>query len=1168
MNWTGGRLQRSKANAKTLVKTQKQHFAKARLRLHNGLPTQSPLTLSVSHRQYRHDAGMEDDMPIGDDHRYRKRSCSHGAFHDKHTGRFHSHGSKHHKPNSFDEPQPKRGRPEDPLDSEHGDISAMASEVSRHGHNTTWETKPNQAGVVDHYCKSTATEANTLQNVKRKLLEKPDWMGLSAAQPLKMRFTAVEEMENIGKRRKLTKADIERAAADQLHSRFHPAVNRHHHMGKHGSNASILHTEDASVRIGANIHQTQATPRLASREQPTPNASQSVSTESMLLDLFDGEASVLDQIRKAEVLRPRDGQHLLSPRLWNQGETGLAFPDSDRVSKYKESHSIPSREYASSEKERSALDIERTLPTLDQLRDSKNFDELKAKSASGSSKGLSFPPPPLPRPMAQKEIVKNGDESCRQHIPSSSDDRARSVDKDSFAQQKSSSCGNFRKGHNTRADPTKSSTEFWSKYNSQSMSQTHVEMHDRSYPSDSGEQPHLPMNLDAPFERTTAAGTSAAKPGCQEGFVEVSLPRPVFTLEHQVSDEAIAKSRMDASQSLPLDLLKNTDSIVMASSTTRLDPFLTKSPRRPSHYGVSPHHSGPLSNRRGDVPTFKTPPRNATILDRGILDVRSTIDRSLKLLNNKRRSPSQYGPEISLPKNVMTRLFRPALLNDLLNSRRVQHYDNHLSGSSSRSSCTALAKDQEGNENEARMESVIPGFNEVRNAFKFQPTIRRRKANGKDRSSHKIPEAGEMMGSDKRTWTPQSIRVAQTTNPAKSIHTFANSVLYRADDLPPSRGMIGIEPLETDFVTQMSPMEGKLDEHLENVSFYKNAARNARSYVPAPSLLSRSPRPLQSAANVAHAYSSSLDTMPFRQVTGTLFRDVQDARVGEQKWTSPGYEWLPGSRSTCRQPLQVPTDMPVVCTQKFTLTPQAKRKRSNSSPNSPRPDLCRLSSPRPDLARANHNDTRTLGTQEQSMISFPSNDTLIRVKPHDSKSDNCWTTTSGFLNLSPAFSVERAHCSLVEAVQRNQTAESFPMYQESTAEEEQNPSTPGTRDTAIFDEHPLADEDALHMLSTDTFGAYSGSQGSASSNAEPLPFLHNIHTGRGQLSTFKKPTHFVGRKVTAWGRSDCFEPPLLGYREIRPLKRRTSVVGKCKMPNNPIFGGDFVAEDIESMSNM
>lgn len=44
MNWTGGRLQRhSKANANTTLKTQRQHFAKARLQQQNGRALQSPM---------------------------------------------------------------------------------------------------------------------------------------------------------------------------------------------------------------------------------------------------------------------------------------------------------------------------------------------------------------------------------------------------------------------------------------------------------------------------------------------------------------------------------------------------------------------------------------------------------------------------------------------------------------------------------------------------------------------------------------------------------------------------------------------------------------------------------------------------------------------------------------------------------------------------------------------------------------------------------------------------------------------------------------------------------------------------------------------------------------------------------------------------------------------
>lgn len=49
--------------------------------------------------------------------------------------------------------------------------------------------------------------------LKKCLLEKKDWVGLSPTRPLQMKFTPIEEKERIGKRRKLSKADEARNTA-------------------------------------------------------------------------------------------------------------------------------------------------------------------------------------------------------------------------------------------------------------------------------------------------------------------------------------------------------------------------------------------------------------------------------------------------------------------------------------------------------------------------------------------------------------------------------------------------------------------------------------------------------------------------------------------------------------------------------------------------------------------------------------------------------------------------------------------------------------------------------------------------------------------------------------------------------------------------------------------
>jgi hypothetical protein len=462
MNWTGGRLQRSKANANTIIKSQKHHFVKARLRLQNELSPRSPFASSVTHGQHDHDTEMQDDISVGDNHRRRKRSHHRDAFPDEHTNGLHSPRWRQHYYDSTDEPQRKRRRSQGSPDRRGDKGLATATEGTRCVSNTPRETALGLTGVLNDKLESPGAEASTLQNVKRNLLKRSDWTGLSATRPAKMVFATVREMENIGKRRQIPEPGVRRKAGARRDSNFHPAINRHPLVDQNGSNTSVLHTEKASVRIGSNIHRTQTTPQLSNREWSTPHASQSASTESMLLDKFDGGASLLDHIQKVkEALRPTDSQHSLSPKIPTeiprQGEKRPAFPHSGQVHPFKDSQFPRLQAHASSSKERSELDSRRILPSLDQLRDIKNFDELKAGSAVRPSQGLTFLPQFSHRSTMQKEVLGNGqsgDESSSivngWRLLPSCDDSNQSANQDSVVEQTQSHPMIFRQSQATR----------------------------------------------------------------------------------------------------------------------------------------------------------------------------------------------------------------------------------------------------------------------------------------------------------------------------------------------------------------------------------------------------------------------------------------------------------------------------------------------------------------------------------------------------------------------------------------------------------------------------------------------------------------------------------------------------------------------------------------------
>ena len=277
MNWTGGHLQRSKANASRTVKTQKQHFAKTRLRSQNGGAIRSSIALFASHGQRGYNAEREGGMPIGGHRGPRKRPCPQQGFQHEHPDQFGIQASRHLDHTLIGDSPPKRRRYDAPLDGVGSHLVSTGTSIDRQGHNLARRRKPSSTSIISSTSKFTAAKENTLQSIKRELLKTPDWMGLSAARPLKITFTPVEEMEKICKRRKIKITDEQSTARAQPTSVLCPAISRHRHrrrIGQCGSSASLQQTQDASIRIGGTIHQTQETPWLSSKEWPSPNTAQ------------------------------------------------------------------------------------------------------------------------------------------------------------------------------------------------------------------------------------------------------------------------------------------------------------------------------------------------------------------------------------------------------------------------------------------------------------------------------------------------------------------------------------------------------------------------------------------------------------------------------------------------------------------------------------------------------------------------------------------------------------------------------------------------------------------------------------------------------------------------------------------------------------------------------
>jgi hypothetical protein len=832
MNWTRGR-QRPKVNANSLVKTQKQCFAKARLRLDNGRSSRPPFTFCVSHGPLGHDMEMPHDPSINGYHQHRKRSPSQETFQEEHTNGFSSPNSSHHH-NSSDEQRQRRQRPGRPPGSGRDGVPATTSEDARHVQKAKRENSSGQTSTADHNRKSAIAEANTLQDTKRNLLKKSDWMGLSAARPLKMAFATAQEMESIGKRRKITETDRRMKAVALQDPKSYPTANCHRRVSNNRNKASTPHTEDAGIRIGVDIHQTWTTPLLTNGGRPTPDGSASASTASMLLGSFDWAESVLGPRQSAECASPLTGnQPGYSPKISVQDKAWPALPITVRADKCEDSHFLSNHACASSPKSPSKADTEPMLPTLDQLRDSKSFDEVKARSASGSLKVPTLSPLSLFRLMSPKDVTHDGhgvDNSSSavkdRRLLQSYEDLSQSAGKGCSAEQKLSHCHESIGNQGVWYHPKEVSSRLRADNPSDSIPQAKLQLPNPGRPTNV-KHSNLFSQFDMSTERTTAHETAAAHQGRLRKSIEGYVCRPVCTLE-QVSDEAITKSHMDAFQSSSFDFRTNGDSIRTTSSTTKSNSSWITTPVRPSQEGGFLHNTEPLHSGSAELTPSRTPTRFVSRSKSKSVRTITTKNRGFNLLNDTMQAPRRTSSRAVNHQSVTPSQFRATTFNRVPGTRRVRPYNSHPGYTPCPLSWWGTTRNRRADENEVSMQSLSPCFDELENEFEFEPILQQRRPNDETSSPHKPPDSEEKTRLGGFTWRPHSTRVMRDASPAKAIHTSAKSVLYRAEDLQASRPMTLAESSEIDFLTQMSPMEGRLDGRLVDISAYTNAARGVR----------------------------------------------------------------------------------------------------------------------------------------------------------------------------------------------------------------------------------------------------------------------------------------------------------------------------------------------------
>ncbi|KAL2222661.1 hypothetical protein M432DRAFT_555318, partial [Thermoascus aurantiacus ATCC 26904] len=187
MNWTGGRLHRHSHNKpSSLSRIQKQHFAKARLKLRNESHQASPLRFFTPRKPVHEVSGK---LTPSADHSY-------------------------------------------------------ASQLPSRNQSLTYKDTPGHEVPRER-----PRTSSQLEDLKRQLLRQGDWTAVSAARPLRMTFASAAQREMVGKRRKITADDQRRHAAPAakvFSPEFHTTLRK---RTRRNTSSEISTLEDISIRI-------------------------------------------------------------------------------------------------------------------------------------------------------------------------------------------------------------------------------------------------------------------------------------------------------------------------------------------------------------------------------------------------------------------------------------------------------------------------------------------------------------------------------------------------------------------------------------------------------------------------------------------------------------------------------------------------------------------------------------------------------------------------------------------------------------------------------------------------------------------------------------------------------------------------------------------------------
>jgi hypothetical protein len=237
MNWTGGRLQRSRRAGNNLTAKQKAYFANAHTRLRNAYVTEWPQKgVALVHARRNQD---DNGLPQPD---YGQRRLD--EFENVAPLVRRLHGMKDRK-------TPQLSRTEDRKEDDAQHYNAMGHAVSS-DHQRGYSARRGETSPIED-----------LKTQRKHLLRRRDWLGLAPLKPPEIKFPSQQDRKLVGRRRQLRRREL--SGLDRDHKRVEPNLVQEKFQKDDAARQipRIEHRDDISVRIGSGIHGSQRTTQPA-----------------------------------------------------------------------------------------------------------------------------------------------------------------------------------------------------------------------------------------------------------------------------------------------------------------------------------------------------------------------------------------------------------------------------------------------------------------------------------------------------------------------------------------------------------------------------------------------------------------------------------------------------------------------------------------------------------------------------------------------------------------------------------------------------------------------------------------------------------------------------------------------------------------------------------------